>query len=361
MSNDINKHIEGDLGVGGDIYGGGNLNVGRNAVIRHDLIVQGYLDAPNIKTQCQGVFVGEDALFKARPEPKAGWWAIVIDTGGDDTVSDVYMYCVVDESWAMGPSLADSGFVFQISLLPYLDDIASRFNAVTEETTALKETHIADIKVLSDRLDALVGDNASGAIDSFNEVLKFLDGIQDSETLAAKLNELRTRIDGCITAAELASALSVKADKTDVEEALGRKADVSAVDAAFSRLGILPFDRVVYAASELFGAPSGTVAFSVQEHMFIVGGSGGVSPMSSYNTTTAEGLPCPRTDRLYSCCGALYVADPGSRNLIKTATLADTDAIANSRPATVILTEAEYEALAPEEINPGTLYMTTEE
>ncbi len=92
-----------------------------------------------------------------------------------------------------------------------------------------------------------------------------------------------------------------------------------------ARLGILPFDRVVYAVSELSGAASGTVAFSIQEHIFVVAGSGGgVSPMSSYNATIAEGLPCPRTDRLYSCSGALYVADPESRNLIKTATLADT-------------------------------------
>ncbi len=150
--------------------------------------------------------------------------------------------------------------------------------------------------------------------------------LQASDTdFAAKLSALEVQLRQCVTQQSLTDALSGKADAADVEEALGRKADASAVDAAFERLGILAFDRMVYAAAALSGAASGTVAFSIQEHIFVVAGSGGgVSPMSSYNATTAEGLPCPRTDRLYSCSGALYVADPEDRLLVKTATLADT-------------------------------------
>lgn len=103
------------------------------------------------------------------------------------------------------------------------------------------------------------------------------------------------------------------------------------------------------------------MAFSVREHIFVVAGEGGgVSPMEGYNTSI-EGNPAPRTDRLYSSGGALYVALPESRTLVKMATLADTDKLANSRPRTVILTEAEYEALSPGEIDPAVLYMTTEE
>lgn len=254
MSNDINRHIEGDLGVGGDIHGGGNLNVGRNAVIRHDLVVEGYLDAPNIKTQCKGVFVEEDALMDAYPDPKPGWWAIVIATKTDGTTSDVYLYTVINECWCLGGSLADSGFVFQISLLPYLDEIASRFNEVTEEATHLKETHISDINTISERLDALVGNNASEAIDNFNEVLRFLDGIQDNESLAAKLNDLSNQLNQCVTLQSFNEALGKKVDKTAMDDALERKSDKTEVEAAFARLGILPFDRIVYAASELFGA-----------------------------------------------------------------------------------------------------------
>ena len=128
---------------------------------------------------------------------------------------------------------------------------------------------------------------------------------------ASMLSAREVQLRQCVTQQSLTDALSGKADAADVEEALGRKADASAVDAAFERLGILAFDRMVYAAAALSGAASGTVAFSIQEHIFVVAGSGGgVSPMSSYNATTAEGLPCPRTDRLYSCSGALYVAPP---------------------------------------------------
>lgn len=137
--------------------------------------------------------------------------------------------------------------------------------------------------------------------------------LQASDTdFSAKLSALEVKLRQCVT-------------QQSLTDALYSKADAAAVDAAFERLGILAFDRMVYAAAALSGAASGTVAFSIQEHIFVVAGSGGgVSPMSSYNATTAEGLPCPRTDRLYSCSGTLYVADPEDRLLVKTATLADT-------------------------------------
>ena len=50
------------------------------------------------------------------------------------------------------------------------------------------------IDAVSLRIDRLVGDNASQAIDNFNEILAFLDGLKDSDSLAALLADINARI-----------------------------------------------------------------------------------------------------------------------------------------------------------------------
>ncbi len=64
---------------------------------------------------------------------------------------------------------------------------------ITDETTARKEADEA-LQALIDQLrkefDALVGENASEAIDNFTEVLEFLDGLKDTDKLSTKLAEL---------------------------------------------------------------------------------------------------------------------------------------------------------------------------
>lgn len=51
------------------------------------------------------------------------------------------------------------------------------------------------ISKLRKEFDALVGENASEAIDNFNEICAFLEGIKDSETLLGKLAEVRLDCD----------------------------------------------------------------------------------------------------------------------------------------------------------------------
>ena len=50
------------------------------------------------------------------------------------------------------------------------------------------------IDAVSLRIDRLVGNNASQAIDNFNEILNFLNGLKDSDSLAALLADINTRI-----------------------------------------------------------------------------------------------------------------------------------------------------------------------
>ena len=63
---------------------------------------------------------------------------------------------------------------------------------------------VAQVKALEQSLNTLVGNNASEAIDNFNEILKFLSGITDTQTLEGMLANIR---------ADMQTYLSQKVDK----------------------------------------------------------------------------------------------------------------------------------------------------
>ena len=47
---------------------------------------------------------------------------------------------------------------------------------------------------IDNRINALVGNNATTAIDNFNEIISFFEGVTDSETLVAKIAEINASI-----------------------------------------------------------------------------------------------------------------------------------------------------------------------
>lgn len=63
---------------------------------------------------------------------------------------------------------------------------------------------VAQVKALEQSLNTLVGDNASEAIDNFNEILRFLSGITDTQTLEGLLANIRE---------DMQTYLSQKVDK----------------------------------------------------------------------------------------------------------------------------------------------------
>lgn len=76
-----NKNIDGDVSIGR------NVNIGSNAVVRgcvtvgHNLKVEGWLDAPNLKGACKGYFLSLADLQAAYPSPTNGDYAFVGENG----------------------------------------------------------------------------------------------------------------------------------------------------------------------------------------------------------------------------------------------------------------------------------------
>ena len=77
MSSIKTIHIDGDVSVGRNVAMGGKLDVSGSATIGHNLKVDGWLEAANIKGVNKGVFLTVSELREAYPSPHDGWMACV--------------------------------------------------------------------------------------------------------------------------------------------------------------------------------------------------------------------------------------------------------------------------------------------
>lgn len=77
MSGIPTKHIDGDVSAGRNVSVGGDVNIQGRTRVGHDLVVEGWLDAPNIKGAQKGLFASPDDLQECYPQPRSGWWALV--------------------------------------------------------------------------------------------------------------------------------------------------------------------------------------------------------------------------------------------------------------------------------------------
>ena len=123
---------------------GGRLDVKGGAAVTGNLKVSGWLDAPNLRGMCVGLFSDEEALVSVYPRPRDGMYALVGDsipaavwvaykgewsatggTGGDSTVdfAEYDTYKAIVDAW-------QTSNVQRISV----DD----FNAFPADTSAIK-------------------------------------------------------------------------------------------------------------------------------------------------------------------------------------------------------------------------------
>lgn len=116
--------------------------------------------------------------------------------------------------------------------LERIDTILSgRINQLATDHATDKASMQSMIASLRADLDALDHDNATGAIESFREILAFLDGCKDDETLLAKLTEIKGLItEEASTRLDQIVALDEELDSEmqncrDADEALGARID----------------------------------------------------------------------------------------------------------------------------------------
>ena len=94
MSSSIpTKQIDGDVAIGRDANVGGKATVRGSMKVGHNLTVEGWLEAKNIKGPNKGLFKTVVQLREAYPNPHEGWWALVTVEGSasSDHLGQLYV------------------------------------------------------------------------------------------------------------------------------------------------------------------------------------------------------------------------------------------------------------------------------
>lgn len=123
------RQIDGDVAIGRNVAMGGDANIQGSVRVGHNLRIEGWLYAPNVKGTQKGLFKTADALKEAYPNPEAGDWALV----GDTLPAQIYL--ATGGKW-VGQTNADG----TPKLAEGMVDSSGYFEEIKEELETVKET-----------------------------------------------------------------------------------------------------------------------------------------------------------------------------------------------------------------------------
>ena len=117
------KQIDGDVAIGRNIAAGGGANIQGNLRVGHNVRIEGWLDAKNIKGCDKGLFESFEALKAAYPQPRPGWWAMTYTTtGSGETLEATYTMYMVEEGVWVSKGTTTTPQEFDTQLFQYLED-----------------------------------------------------------------------------------------------------------------------------------------------------------------------------------------------------------------------------------------------
>lgn len=117
------KQIDGDVAIGRNIAAGGYANIQGNVRVGHNVRIEGWLDAKNIKGCNKGLFESFEALKAAYPQPRPGWWAMTYTTtGSGETLEATYTMYMVEEGVWVSKGTTTTPQEFDTQLFQYLED-----------------------------------------------------------------------------------------------------------------------------------------------------------------------------------------------------------------------------------------------
>lgn len=91
MSTRKATHVDGDVQVENNVVVGGDGRISGGMTVGHNLKVEGWLEARNIRGVNKGVFPTYEALVAKYPVPQDGWYAGVAVTTDGETVFEFYL------------------------------------------------------------------------------------------------------------------------------------------------------------------------------------------------------------------------------------------------------------------------------
>jgi hypothetical protein len=230
MGSTKTTHLDGDVSVGRHITLGGNADIAGSTHIGHDLVVDGWLEAPNIRGANKGFFLDEAKLQEAYPRPQKGWWAVV----GDSIPGPIYV--VEKGKWKNSGKTGGVG--------------GSDFSQLREELK--KKADATDITLLTNAINTKVDKEEGKGLSSndyTDEAQAAVDGLSDSLNQKVDKEEGKVLSSNDFTDEEKAavaksySSLEVNAEEADMNIVLytnGRQGQrVEIPSATKSKAGVM--------------------------------------------------------------------------------------------------------------------------
>lgn len=150
MSSIPTKQIDGDVAVGRNVSMGGSGTVRGSMTVGHNLTVEGWLEAKNIKGPNKGLFKTATQLREAYPNPHEGWWALVTVEGSAASDHLGQLYVADGGTWVAqvdssgNPLLKGNPTVDSTEYMEAVEEMTADLEAVKVDVNQNKE----DIKSL---------------------------------------------------------------------------------------------------------------------------------------------------------------------------------------------------------------------
>ena len=201
MSSIPTKQIDGDVAVGRDVNVGGKVNVKGSAKIGHNLTVDGWLEAKNIKGPNKGLFKTAAQLREAYPNPHEGWWALVTVEGSAASDHLGQLYVADGGVWV---AQVDGDGKPQLKGNPTID--STEYNKAVEEMTTDLKAVKADVDQNKEDVRSLrstqttqgesINTLTTKVGDVQGEVNSIMNGVGDMQGRLEELKDSKGKADG---------------------------------------------------------------------------------------------------------------------------------------------------------------------
>ena len=233
MSQIKTTEIEGDVAVGRHTTMGGNAKVQGNATVKKNLKVEGWLEAPNIKSVNKGVFRTEAKLRAAYPGPLDGWFAGVMSDLGQaeikpplgemevipqsadeaevtqqsalNNTAQIWLYVGEKGKW-----VKDSNHLYEIKVdMVAVEELRQKLDLKADEQyvdTEISDLYNAvcrDMEVFQPLIDNRITDNAETlasllADEASGEIMKTTEYSERIDNIELAINEIQARPKGIV-------------------------------------------------------------------------------------------------------------------------------------------------------------------
>lgn len=233
--------IEGDSAIGRNCYIGGNTNIRGCATVGHNLKVEGWLEAKNIRGAAKGLFLTLERLRDAYSEPREGWWALI----GSTLPADVYV--VEGGKWVATGEKCDG---LTIDFTDYQSDLGD----IRGELNELGEQEEQDIARLSSEIAKV---KAEAITEAENSAKGYTDEkvAQEAAARVANDNELKTGLQAQVAWLE-----------TELEARMAADAELRALIEAEAQGREKALEKVKAESAEGFAGVGAEVAALGQRH-----------------------------------------------------------------------------------------------